>query len=280
MKQPGEEERSLLRDSVRGLLTQYWPQDQAIRHQIDRTELNSIWCHLASLGLTRLGADSQEGGLSELLVVTQELGRAACPAPLIDSYLAHLALSRHRAEAPEVERLLEQLQDGSVQLGFAGAKLDGDRHAGSLIVEHGRAHGTLSFVDCAISLSHLLVSLDSAVVLLDCADAGVSKTATRALGLDGYMQFKVDQGIASVFEIEPKLGTDLIRIRRQRLRLWWLRTSTDIVGNTSCVWRDRLCGRTRSSTPFSSRASGHAGDGQCSIGPRRNRRPCPERTEC
>ncbi len=93
MQHSGEEERSLLRDSIRGQLMHEWLADKAIGNQTDRAALDSIWRKLAAQGFTQLGADPDVGGLAELLVLVEELGRAACPVPLMDAYLSNLALA-------------------------------------------------------------------------------------------------------------------------------------------------------------------------------------------
>lgn len=75
---PSDEERDLLRNSVRGFLAQHWPAASAVVDGDRPQELRRIWKQLAGQGVTTLGSDPAEGGLRELLVVMGELGRARC----------------------------------------------------------------------------------------------------------------------------------------------------------------------------------------------------------
>src|SRR5207237_10425401 len=82
----------LLRDSMRGLLQTHWrpdgPTDGASPEAIA-----GIWDMLVRQGVTVLGSDPQERSLSAILVVMEELGRAACPAPMWSAVLANISLS-------------------------------------------------------------------------------------------------------------------------------------------------------------------------------------------
>ena len=76
---PGAEERTMLRDSMRGFLETHWPEAEAIERGRDRDALVAAWARLVEQGLVSLGSDPTEGGLREATIVMEELGRAACP---------------------------------------------------------------------------------------------------------------------------------------------------------------------------------------------------------
>ncbi len=72
-----DQERTMLRDAVRGLLQLHWPADKAIALAAQPAERMRLWGVLAGDGYAMLGADREAGGLREILIVLQELGRAA-----------------------------------------------------------------------------------------------------------------------------------------------------------------------------------------------------------
>src|ERR1700741_1087964 len=93
---PTHEERTMLRESVRGLLEEHWPAAGAVERATDAAQVRAITSRLAEQGILALGTDPSEGGLHEILVVQEELGRAGCPAPVLATTLANLLLTaRH-----------------------------------------------------------------------------------------------------------------------------------------------------------------------------------------
>ncbi|HRH85495.1 MAG TPA: hypothetical protein PLO41_01495, partial [Rubrivivax sp.] len=112
---PGDEERQLLRDSLRGWLQQRWPAAGAVERSADSAAVTVLWSGLVQQGLGALGSDPIEGGLREALVAMEELGRAAAPAPLAGALLANLLLSRLGAQ----HELLAPLHRGEMRLAVA-----------------------------------------------------------------------------------------------------------------------------------------------------------------
>ena len=108
---PSGEVREMLRDSLRGFLSEHWSTQAATRHAASPEEVSAIWSRLVGQGVASLGRDFSEGGLREILVVMAELGRAACPAPMWSAALANLGLSASGAEA--AIDLLEKLRAGA-----------------------------------------------------------------------------------------------------------------------------------------------------------------------
>ena len=91
---PGDEEREMLRRSVRECLQRHWCTAHTPHNVAD------LWLGLGNLGVTSLGVEPSEGGLREILIVAEELGRAACGAPFLGGALVNLCLRR----TPEAAR--------------------------------------------------------------------------------------------------------------------------------------------------------------------------------
>lgn len=85
---PGGEERTMLRESLRGFLQHHWPAAGAIERAADRYAVAALWQGLVGQGLAALGHDATEGGPREAVLAMEELGRAACPAPLAGALIA------------------------------------------------------------------------------------------------------------------------------------------------------------------------------------------------
>ena len=92
-------DRAVLRDSIRGFLARHWSALPAGANSPDAQAIAALWRELAAQGLTSLGADPAEGGLRELILLFQELGRASCPAPLLGAVTANLVLAPLFADA-------------------------------------------------------------------------------------------------------------------------------------------------------------------------------------
>ena len=177
---PGDEERTLLRESLRGLLQQHWPAAGAIERAADRHAVAALWQRLVGQGLAALGLDPTEGGLREAVLVMEELGRAACPAPLAGAVIANLLLARADASA----EWLAPLHAGTSRLAIAVP--GGDADAGRLRIDSGAASGTLHAVDLALHATHLLAPVGATLALVDLGHGGVQVEPARALGLDGH----------------------------------------------------------------------------------------------
>jgi hypothetical protein len=86
---PGEDVRTMLRESLRGFLGEHWSAGNA--RSVSPGEVSDVWTRLVGQGVASLGCDASEGGLREILVVMAELGRAACPAPMWSAALVGIA---------------------------------------------------------------------------------------------------------------------------------------------------------------------------------------------
>jgi alkylation response protein AidB-like acyl-CoA dehydrogenase len=209
---PGTHERALLRDSVRGLLVEHWPVAHAVERQADEGALAAIWRALAALGLTSLGTDPEEGGLAETLVAIEELGRAACPAPLADAVLANLALRSLRRSKRAADDLLAALHTGDARVAFVFGALEAEGCAVRL--ERSRLSGTLRFIDGGACATHVLVALDSNLAVVTRRGDGVSVEPTRALGFHGLAQMTLRECVAEVLDVDGANIGDWTQLRR------------------------------------------------------------------
>jgi alkylation response protein AidB-like acyl-CoA dehydrogenase len=188
----------LLRDSMRGLLEMHWrpdgPTDGASPEAIA-----GIWDRLVQLGVTVLGSDPQERSLSAILVVMEELGRAACPAPMWSAVLANMALAGASSAGGDIRQALER---GTARVAFSFGAFDPDPGIGSIALDKGKATGSLRFVEAAGSATHLVVAVGEAeLALVDLGISGVERVPTRAMGTWGNWQLTLDAARATLVPI-------------------------------------------------------------------------------
>lgn len=215
---PTDEERQLLRDSARGYLEQYWPSDKALNFANDPLQVTKLWSGLAEQGFAALGSEPSEGGLREVLVVMEELGRAACPAPMIAATLANVALRDKLTESSEIATLLSALHSGAASIGFAFGEFDGDLNAGSAQYSNGVLTGKVAFIEGAANATHLLVLVEGPAMAIVGRDAvGITVTLTPGLSMPPLAQIEFHNTPASVVGLEQSLIDDLNRLARLAL---------------------------------------------------------------
>jgi alkylation response protein AidB-like acyl-CoA dehydrogenase len=204
---PGEDVRTMLRDSLRGFFGEHWSADRA--RSASPGEVSEVWRRLVGQGVASLGCDPSEGGLREILVVMAELGRAACPAPMWSAAIANLALSGVRGEV--AAELLERIHSGEARVAVSFGTLDPDRHAGSIRIADGRASGLLRFVEVAASCTHLLVAVGpTAFALAELSGQGISLEPSRAMGAPGLFQLRLDGAPARPISLAAVSADDLL----------------------------------------------------------------------
>jgi alkylation response protein AidB-like acyl-CoA dehydrogenase len=205
---PSVEERTMLRDSLRGFLAEHWPAAGGVERLSDLTALASLWNGLAGQGLAALGWDREGGGLRELTIAMEELGRAAAPAPLAGAALLNLALG---PEVPQgfAARLIDRMQGGKARVAISFGELDPDPLATDLAWREDTLDGRLRFVDGAFGATDLLVTTPDGIAVVDLADARVTVTPTRALGTDGWCEVALKAVPAQLIEVDPQRLEDL-----------------------------------------------------------------------
>jgi acyl-CoA dehydrogenase len=196
-----EEERGLLRDSIRGFLSDHWPVEGAVERGNDPEALRGIWQGLAAQGLAGLGADPEEGGLREILLAFEELGRASCPAPLLGAVIANLALRGGRGPA----ELREAVQRGVASIAVAFASSDGDPAAGRITVARGAISGRVGFVEGAASATHFIVFADapSGIAIVPADAAGLAVAATPGLAVPALSELTFSGTQATWIDCPP-----------------------------------------------------------------------------
>ena len=202
----------MLRDSVRGFLATHWPAAGAVQRGDDSGAVAGLWSGLVGQGLVTLGSDAEEGGLREIGIVMEELGRAACPAPLLGAMLANLLLARSGVNSPLASEWLAALHQGQRRIGVASAGLAPDASAGSPQVDRGVANGALAFVDGAVHATHLLALDGTTLALIDCRQGGVQVLPARALGLPaghGWAEVRLHNAAAKCIAFAPENIVDL-----------------------------------------------------------------------
>jgi len=157
-----DEERTMLRDSVRGLLSEHWPAEKAQSFAGDSDRQKDIWRVLSEQGYSALCSKESGTGLREALIVMSELGRAACPAPVLDAVMLNLFLGQES----RVAELLSAVHAGKafVCLSFAGS--DPDRSVGGITGANGRFSGNVGFIDAASCATHLAFVVDEGATTL------------------------------------------------------------------------------------------------------------------
>ncbi len=218
-KLPDDEARVMLRDSLRGFLQSHWPATGAVERGDDRSAVARLWSGLVGQGLATLASDPNEGGLREIVLVMEELGRAACPAPMLGAVLANLLLSRGSVDAPKVNFLLAELHRGECRISLALSGLPSHGPASPLRLDRGVANATLAFVDGALHATHLLAVTDdgAGLALIDCRQENVQVLPARALGMSagqGWAEVRLHNARALRIELTPGDIAALLQLAR------------------------------------------------------------------
>lgn len=220
---PSNEERVMLRDSLRGLLEQHWPAGKALAASTHPDTCREIWRRLAELGITSLCRNPDEGGLRELVVVLEELGRAHCPVPLLDKALLNRALLLMGSASGAVI-LAAATDDAKTIPVLSFADTDADPQAGSISFANGTVSGFLNFVDGGLVATHLFVFADAGrhLLIIRREQAGVVITPTRAMGHDGLCRVDLINAAAQHITCGPALAVELTGLSRLGLaaRAW------------------------------------------------------------
>jgi alkylation response protein AidB-like acyl-CoA dehydrogenase len=204
---PGEDVRTMLRDSLRGFLGEHWTLERA--RSVASDEISAIWTRLVQQGLASLGSEPGAGGLREILLVMAELGRAACPAPMWSAAMTNLALSGSR-EPPAVD-LLDRIHAGAARIAFSFGAVDPDRHAAMVRIDNGRLSGVLRFVEVAGSCTHILVAIASRkLALVEFGASGVKLEQTRAMGAGGLYELRLEAASAQFIALDKTAADDLL----------------------------------------------------------------------
>lgn len=181
------DEISMVQEVARGFLARHWPNQHATTMSEQSEEISRLWRALAGQGWTRLGSDPNEGELPFALALMQELGRAACPAPLMDAFIANIALPTANTAGRDdsFNSLIVGMHEGTRRVSWVFGPANGDEGAWRLVrsqsAEKTRLDGIASFIENAVSATELIVVLDEAsrevaIVATNCAGVRISET--------------------------------------------------------------------------------------------------------
>jgi acyl-CoA dehydrogenase len=201
------DETQQLREAARGLLARFWPPEKALSLTANPDALRDLWQRAAAQGWTSLGADTEEGGVQAAIILLEELGRAACPLPLLDTYLATVAL--HHETGSHTYELLQELAAGTAAISLALGTYDGDiqpGHVDSVPAPGTGPHftGTVRFVEGFPLATHLLVVVsDAAVALLRTDVPGVTVTPTPGFAVPPLSDICLENAVGQLITLSP-----------------------------------------------------------------------------
>jgi alkylation response protein AidB-like acyl-CoA dehydrogenase len=139
-----------------------------------------LWSALAEAGLLGVVVPEQYDGLGlgavELALVSEQLGRAVAPVPLIESALASWLIAAHGDDGQR-ERWLSGLASGQLIAAIAWSPSTTD-----LRVTNDRLSGTAIGVPWAHVADVVVVSVNGQVLLVDPRSAGVGATREETTG--------------------------------------------------------------------------------------------------
>jgi alkylation response protein AidB-like acyl-CoA dehydrogenase len=211
---PSDEERELLRAAVRGVLADVWPAAQYEQAVDDPERLRDAWHVLCQQGFGSLGSDREEGGLREIAIVMEELGRAACLAPMLPASVINLVLAPLTIADPQLAGFIEGVPTGAsvVALGM-------DLDEGSATDQDGTVSGVLELVEAADIATHVLVPLPAtrSFAVVDATASGVLVEPQRAMGAKGLSRITLDQAPAALLALSEDDWTRVLNLSRVAL---------------------------------------------------------------
>ena len=203
-----DEERELIRSSVRRLLADKWPLLQAVEFCGKPDAVRKVWNSLGSLSLQDLGREPSMGGLLEVFPVFEELGRACCPAPLLGALVANfLAAGAQNGATPLRE-------DGITAVGFG--PFDGDRAAGRVSLSQDSVSGAVHFVEGADIADRYVLFLaePSGVAVVQSHVAGVSLESTPALSIPSLFSVRFEESPAAFIPMPAEKLAGIAQVAR------------------------------------------------------------------
>jgi alkylation response protein AidB-like acyl-CoA dehydrogenase len=207
-------ERGLLRKSVRDLLAYQWPADRALENAGNAEAIVAVWRSMAGQGLAALGSDAAEVGLREIVLVFEELGRAACPAPLLGAVAANLALANRASDVARA--LLQDLHQGKAAVAVALGDFDGDAAAGKVEWRGQALSGKVGFVEGAQTATHMLLFLatPASLAIVRAGAPGLKVQETPGLAVPPMCELTFENAPASRVDASPEALADIALIAR------------------------------------------------------------------
>jgi 3-oxo-4-pregnene-20-carboxyl-CoA dehydrogenase beta subunit len=200
-------EQEMVRAAIRSLLEAQWPSERAVKAANDPAKVAKIWRELVAQGFGDIGLDREAGPLGLGIIVAEELGRAACPAPLMPAIVAnYLASNTPVAISGEDDR--------SQPLAVVFGSFDGDPLAGTAAWTGSALEGTARFVEHLANAHRLLVLLPDGYCTLPAGDNGVSCSAAPGLSVPPLGQVEFQGAPASFVPVDREALCDAAAIAR------------------------------------------------------------------
>jgi 3-oxo-4-pregnene-20-carboxyl-CoA dehydrogenase beta subunit len=208
-----DSERGMLRKSVRDLLSRHWPVESAVERSDDKQAIAELWRAMAEQGVATLGSNPAEGGLREIVLVFEELGRASCPAPLLGAVAANLALANQRSNV--ARDLLEQLHQGEAMIAAVLGGFDGDAAAGRVDARGGALSGKAAFVEGSQPATHLLVFCEPGCAAIVASGLpGLQVQATPGLAVPPFAELTFSNTPAAIADVPSDTLVDIAMVAR------------------------------------------------------------------
>jgi len=204
------DEQSMLRDSLRKTLADQSP--IAVVRQMENDPVGfppALWSALAEMGITGLTLDEEYGGAGlgslDLAVVFEELGRALCPAPTLETSVVCAGVIARAGSAAQKREWLPRITAGEAVLtpaflepggsfGANGVRLRAETRADGYVL-----NGKKFFVGFAAAADRLLTLVRRGpgdggidILLVDPKARGVTLTRTDSHSLDARYQVSFD----------------------------------------------------------------------------------------
>jgi 3-oxo-4-pregnene-20-carboxyl-CoA dehydrogenase beta subunit len=207
MEALSDTDRDLLRRSIRDFLSRHWPAEGAVERAHEPQTVKAVWRGLTDQGLGALGANTAEAGLREIALAFEELGRAACPAPLLGAVAVNLAFATQQSNA--MRALLEDVHLGKASIALALGAFDGDASAGQAELRAGALSGKLAFVEGAQAATHFAVFIDDGIAVTASDAPGVTIKATPGLAVPSISEVTFDNTPATRVSVPRETLADI-----------------------------------------------------------------------
>ena len=206
----GSAEQDALREAVRGSLQRDWSYSDFA----DPAQVAKIYELLAELGVTEFCSQASEGGLVAAIDVLSELGRASCPAPVLEAVVANIAVDRTVGPVPSSwVAVLENVRAGQLRLALSFAVAPGEPAQGELRVNGDKVSGTLRNVDNVGWADWCLTILpDGRLALVDLDGADI--VVTPALDIKVLSTVTLDSAALLVTDLDDGAVADIILLAR------------------------------------------------------------------
>lgn len=212
------DEQRMLSDSLRKMLA-----DQSSIKVVREMENDpvgypsSLWKFLVEMGITGLTLPQEYGGLAlgalDLAVVFEELGRALCPAPVLESAVISAGAIALAGSAAQKSEWLPRIAAGEAVLTPAIFELDGSYKPNGIQLKADlgsdgyRLNGVKYFVGFAAAADRLVTLVRTGpgeggidILLVDPKAKGVTLTKTETHALDARYQVSFDNVVVPASE--------------------------------------------------------------------------------